>query len=745
MDINKKKVAPQSVLHLISGGDKGGAKTHVFTLLTALSEEIDVTVACFMEGVFYNEVKNLPIKSILLKQKFRNDLTIINPLVSHIKKENYDIIHAHGARANFIAMFLRPFIDKPIVTTIHSDYNLDFTENIYKKYVYTSLNKVSLSFADYYIAVSNNFKQMLVERNYESNKIFTVYNTIDFEQKPEIENEQNFFKTFPHTVREKIKKETSASTPPNTVGIIGRFDKVKGHEIFIKAAAIVLKYEPNTIFLLAGEGPEEQNLKKLAKNLNIEKNIIFLGFVEDIFSFINVININVLTSYSESFPYVLLEGALLKKPTISTAVGGVTDLIKENKTGMLANPGDYKQIAKKIIALIKNKPHAEKLGKNLFEHASKNFSKESMKRRHIEIYEEILNDKFDIVLSGYYGFDNSGDDALLKAVIETIRKYKPDVRILVLSKQPKQTMEEHNVKAINRYDYVSISKYFKASKLFIYGGGSLIQDATSTKSLFYYTFLLKLAKRSGMKLMVYGNGIGPINKITNIKRAKEALALCDYISLREDGSYKEIKALGINTDKVTLTVDPAFALEPGETKFRAKKEFFIVSCRNWKDNDPYLADKIAHVVLEKSIEYDLEPIYMPMHENDKEILERIMRKAKVRGRMLEVKSVSEMIAIIKEARFVLSMRLHTLVYAISTNTPVIGISYDPKVDYFIKYAGQKFCLDAGNLNFRKLERVIDYIEKNYEELKQDIEKNSKRLKSLSENDAKAAIELLKNK
>ncbi|MCL2610217.1 MAG: polysaccharide pyruvyl transferase CsaB [Defluviitaleaceae bacterium] len=711
------------ILHLISGGDKGGAKTHVFTLLTALGEEIDVTVACFMEGVFYQEVKQLPIKSILLKQKFRNDLTVIKPLTGHIKQEKYDIIHAHGARANFIAMFLKPFVTQPIVTTIHSDYNLDFTQNVYKKYVYTSLNKMSLGFADYYIAVSNNFKQMLVERNYEASKIFTAYNTIDFEQKPQITNSFSF-------------------TQKNKIGIIGRFDKVKGHEVFIKAAAAVLKYEPDTVFLLAGEGPEEQNLKRLAKNLGIEKNIMFLGFVEDIFGFINTIDINVLTSYSESFPYVLLEGALLKKPTVSTAVGGITDLIKENKTGMLAKSGDYKSVAKKILALIKNREHAKKLGENLFEHASENFSKESMKKRHIEIYKEILDDKFDIVLSGYYGFDNSGDDALLKAVIETIRKYKPDTKFLVLSKQPSQTMEEYGVTSINRSDFLTIAKNMRKSKLFIYGGGSLIQDATSTQSLLYYTILLKLAKKAGMKLMVYGNGIGPINKPQNIKRAKDALALCDYISLREEGSFAEIESLGIDTKKVSLSVDPAFALEPSYTNFKNDKDFFIVSCRNWNKNDPYLADKLAHIVRYNSEKYGLEPLYMPMHGDDKEILMIIMQKAKVRGRMLGIKSVSEMIAIISKARFVIAMRLHTLVYAISTNVPVIGVSYDPKVDYFLAYAGQNLCFDAANLNFRKLEKSIDYIWENHEKITEDIKINSLRLKKLSEKDAEAAIKLL---
>ena len=735
------------VLHLISGGDKGGAKTHVFTLLTALQEEIDVKVVCFMEGVFYQEIQNMPIPSILIKQRYRNDLTVLKHLIKHIRQERYNLIHAHGARANFIVMLLRLFIKTPIVTTVHSDYKLDFSDSFYKKYVYTKLNITALGFVDYFIAVSDNFKEMLVERGFLEDKIYTVYNTIDFEKKVAYRSKEEFCKDY------DVEGKT-------LVGIIGRFDLVKGHSVFINAAAEVLKNNPNVVFLLAGEGGEEHNLKNQAKKLGIEKNVIFTGFIEDIFSFINAIDINVLSSFSESFPYVLLEGALMKKATVSTAVGGVTDLIKEDSTGLLAPAGDFNVLAQKISKLIEDRDLRERLGEELYNYAKERFSKDSMKHRHIEIYNNILNREkadnknFDMVLSGYYGFDNSGDDALLKAVIDTVRKEREDVKILVLSKKPAQTMEEHRgVYSINRYDFFAILKHLKRSRLFVYGGGSLIQDITSTKSLIYYTYLLKAAKMYGLKLMVYGNGIGPVVKKVNVKRARVALSMCDYISLRDPESMEVIKNLGVDTEKTrtTISVDPAFTIEPSDATevlaaegLQGGKKYFGVSCRAWRFNEANFVGKMAKIIEEKSRAYGLVPVYIPMHPNDYNILKEIAAKTSVESVMLsKVYDVRQLMGICESLQFVMSMRLHTLIYAVAVGTPIIGLAYDPKVKNFVAYADLDMHLDTSNLDEVALSKMIDEIWDNYDDVKEKIAKEAARLKALSGDDAKMAVQLLR--
>lgn len=739
------------VLHLISGGDKGGAKTHVFTLLSALMEDIEINVICFMEGIFYQEIKNMPIPSMLIKQRYRNDLTILTKLIKHIRTNRYDIIHAHGARANFIASLLRPFVKIPMITTVHSDYRMDFTQNIYKKMVFTELNAVSLRFLDYYIAVSNSFKDMLVERKFNKDKIYTVYNAIDFNMEVSYMPKGEFLKL--HDLTEKAENKT-------IIGIIGRFDKVKGHEVFIKSAFEILKTNSNVLFLLAGEGADQNNLKNLTKTLGIQEHIVFMGFIDDIFSFINAIDINVMSSYSESFPYVILEGGFMKKATVSTAVGGIPDLIKEGETGFLAQAGNHVELSEKILKFINDETLRDKLGLNLYNYAKENFSRESMKNRHIEIYKDVLtqhkkeNKMFDIMLSGYYGFSNSGDEALLSAIIQSLRSEKEDVSIIVLSKMPSETAKKHNVFSINRNNFLHILKYIKRCKLFVNGGGSLIQDITSTHSLIYYTMLMFSAKHYGLKVMLYANGIGPITRKYNIKTAFKALKICDYISLREPESIKELKLLGLNADESILSSDPALVLQQVDKecidqifyneKIDTTKKYFGITVRQWKSNDANFTSKLSKAISKISVTNNVIPLFIPMQfPNDYNISKEIISKLDVPFAILNNDyDVSELMGVISKTEMVIAMRLHTLIYASSVSVPIVGIVYDPKIKSFMEYLNLKTYVNCDDIEEDKIVEMANEIFLHLDENKKFIEEKATELKDLSKHDAKVAISLL---
>ena len=368
------------VLHLISGGDTGGAKTHIISLLKGLNKLIDADVICFLEDTFYEDAKAAGINIKVFKQKSRSDMSVVNRLVEEIEKENYDIIHCHGARANFIAMFLKRKVKLPLITTIHSDYKLDFKDNIYKKFVFTTLNTIALKIFDYYIAISDTFKGMLVERGFKKDEIFVAYNGIDLDVPPEFEGKDKFLKAYNIDYEDKM-----------IVGIVARLDLVKDHETFIKAAKIVLKKNKNILFLIAGDGNEEQRLRDIVAEFKIEDNVHFLGFVKKPYSFFNSIDVNVLTSVSESFPYVILEGARMKKTVISTKVGGVSKLIQDDNNGYLIPIGDENALAEKIEILYSNKEKIKTMGQNLYQVVANNFSSDSMAQQHVKIYKEIAD------------------------------------------------------------------------------------------------------------------------------------------------------------------------------------------------------------------------------------------------------------------------------------------------------------------------------------------------------------------
>lgn len=331
-----------------------------------------------MKDTFYHEAIELGINIEVYEQKSRNDMSVVNRLAEEIEAEGYDIVHCHGARANFIAMFLKRKIKKPMLTTIHSDYKLDFSDSSYKKLLYTPLNILALRAFDYYIAISDSFKEMLLERGFDEEKIFVSYNGIDME------------KTNSLTREEFLAKYNIENRYSLIVGIVARLHQIKNHETFILAANKVIDKKKDSLFLIAGEGNEEENLRELVKNLGLEDNIKFLGHINDTSSFYNAIDINTLTSLSESFPYVILEGAARKKPIISTDVGGVNRLIKNDYNGYIVDIKNVSALSRKILELADDREKLTRLGENLYEDVKNNYSSDAMAERHLEIYNEVL-------------------------------------------------------------------------------------------------------------------------------------------------------------------------------------------------------------------------------------------------------------------------------------------------------------------------------------------------------------------
>lgn len=366
------------VLHLISGGDTGGAKTHIISLMKQLNRIIEAKVICFIKDTFYYDLLEEDINIEVFMQKSRMDMSVTKRLIEEIERENYDIIHCHGARANFLAMFIKKKINKPMVTTIHSDYRLDFNDNFYKKIIFTPLNALALRKFDYYIAISDEFKKMLVNRGFKEDRIFVVYNGIDLEDEFSYVSKEEFLNRY------NIKADNKT-----IVGIIARLDLVKDHETFIKAAKKVLETRKDIVFLIAGTGKDEIRIKNMVKDLKVEEHVHFLGYVEDQYSFFNAIDINVLTSISESFPYAILEGARLKKPIISTDVGGIHHLIRDGYNGWLIRVRDYETLADRLLYSMENKENINTMGENLYKSVENSFSSKVMAESHYDIYEKI--------------------------------------------------------------------------------------------------------------------------------------------------------------------------------------------------------------------------------------------------------------------------------------------------------------------------------------------------------------------
>src|SRR5690606_31940136 len=168
-----------------------------------------------------------------------------------------------------------------------------------------------------------------------------------------------------------------------------------------------------------------------------------------------------------------------------------------------------------------------------------------------------------IVISGYYGFGNAGDEAILEAMVRDLRALAPGARLVVLSADPAATAARCGVEAVPRTHLPSVLGALRGADLFISGGGSLLQDATSWRSVPYYAGLMRLARWMGVPVFVYAQGIGPLRRPWLRRLAARVLNGAAEVTVRDRLSYEMLLELGVNPAAVTITADPVFALAPG--------------------------------------------------------------------------------------------------------------------------------------------------------------------------------------
>ena len=324
-----------------------------------------------------------------------------------------------------------------------------------------------------------------------------------------------------------------------------------------------------------------------------------------------------------------------------------------------------------------------------------------------------------ILMSGYYGFNNSGDEAILTTIYENICKMDKNIHITVLSRDPKETAQKYGFKdVVSRFDFFKVLYEIKKCDILLSGGGSLLQDTTSTRSLMYYLFIIEWAKIMRKKVMLYANGIGPVSRDHNRKMVKRVVSKADIITLREEDSKKELEAMGIPGDRLFVTADPVFTMS-SVTEERAERLIFEagipsdkgligISVRNWKNDEDFI-QKFADICDRIHDEFDKNIVFIVMHNpNDKDISECVMSMMKNKAYILDKNySPKEIMGMIGKMDLILSMRLHTLIFATKQRVPIVGFAYDPKINSYLKLLGMP---SGGNVSNIDVERTLDEIE-----------------------------------
>lgn len=704
------------LLHLMGGGDVGGAKTHIMSIITALrARGHDARLVSFRNGPFPQEAaaRGVPVTVI----EHMSPLKCRRELLRVVDDFEPDVIHCHGAKANLMGALARGARHIPVMTTVHSDYRLDYLGSPFKQATRGTLNAVSLRFLDFYQPVADRMARTLIARGFDPESMVTIYNGMDFGDSVEGLDRAAY-----------IQEQWGTEIAPDDIccGIAARLTAVKDIGTTVRAFAKALAQAPQLRLFIAGDGEDEDMLRKLAKSLGVQERVTFCGWVTDVPHYFAAMDINILSSLSETFPYSILEGVREHCATISSDVGGMADLITSGENGFIFSPGDVDTLVKYLVRLGGDAALRRRFADGLYEKATREFSLKTMCDTQIANYERVLglfhrpkNARLGIVICGAYGKGNAGDDAILKAIVQEMREVDPTRPLWVMSRRPSETRLVYRTNAMYTFNVPMVLHRFRRSALYINGGGSLMQDVTSTRSLQYYLYTLRAAKKLGCRVMMYGCGIGPINRPANRTAAANAInKAVDLITLRDDLSRGELTRMGITKPDVRLSADPTIILEPAPREsvdltletlgIPPEGRYIGFGLRNWKAFDEVLGEiaKAADYAYEK---HGLVPLFVPIeYPNDLYPAQRVAEKLHCPHYTIgERQPIEITIGILARMQTVVGIRLHSLMFSAGHGVPVVGMSYDIKVDGFLKYIGSRTCIQLADVKAENMFPLID--------------------------------------
>jgi polysaccharide pyruvyl transferase CsaB len=304
-----------------------------------------------------------------------------------------------------------------------------------------------------------------------------------------------------------------------------------------------------------------------------------------------------------------------------------------------------------------------------------------------------------VVISGYYGFDNLGDEAVLGGLLAGLRAELPDVTPVVLSANPARTQELHGVAAVPRMNMHALREALVETDLLISGGGSLLQDVTSFRSPWYYLGVLWFAQREGVPTMLVGQGVGPLRHPFTRLMARRILNRTYSITVRDAASADYLRALGVDHPPLEVTADLSLLLEATWTArldawwaqhIPPGRPVIGVALRPWrKGRSAQHFHAISEALATLAAETGALLLFLPMQPaEDLPAAEAVAGWTPAESRTLTVPvTPTEMLAVIGRCSFVLAMRLHALIFAAHQRVPALGLAYDPKVMDFSRAAG----------------------------------------------------------
>lgn len=373
---------PKRILHLIGGGEIGGAEKYLLYLLENFDRnEVTPYLACLIKNSpFADLASSKGIATSIFPMRFPLDFTPALPIIRFCRKNMIDAIHTHGIRANLIGRTAAKILSLPSITTIHSIAELDYP-SFWKGKAALILDDLTLPLSSGIITVSSALRKTAEQRlakKKASIPLKTVSNgcpALNFPNKKKMKEEFRLKWNIPN---DKI-----------VLGTIGRLHPVKGQHYLIEAARILSREIPDIHLLFIGDGPSSGQLR-----LELEESGLpytMTGFLPDAWQSLPAMDIFVLPSLSEGMGMVLLEAAQAGVPIVASRVGGIPDIVENESSGLLVTPADPVELALACSQLLQNSNLVKKLTANAKKRVQV-FSIDNMVKETIIFYNTVLSD-----------------------------------------------------------------------------------------------------------------------------------------------------------------------------------------------------------------------------------------------------------------------------------------------------------------------------------------------------------------
>ena len=365
----------KKVVHVTFDMQIGGAEQVINNLIENTDpSKYEVSILCLNQpiGPFGIQLREKGYKIKALNRKPGFDLSLVAQIRRFIAINNIDLLHCHQYTPYVYGVLGAAFTKCNVIYTEHGRFHPD-----QRKLKRVLMNPLLNLFTDYVTAISSATRESLVNfENFPRYKIKIVYNGIDDSKYQLPQNS-------------KLNKALGLKENTHILGTVARLDSIKNHKMMIKALKNVHQTHPETCLIIVGDGPERKNLETLVSQLQLSSHVIFTGFREDAYLFYKIMDIFLLTSFSEGTAMTLLEAMASSLPCIVTNVGGNPEIVKDEETGFIIPNNDERAFAQKICMLLRHRDLMEKMEKTARKRFEENFTVDKMVQAYQEMYDGI--------------------------------------------------------------------------------------------------------------------------------------------------------------------------------------------------------------------------------------------------------------------------------------------------------------------------------------------------------------------